>query len=144
MALASLFGGLALANARLGAVHGFAAPLGGKIRAPHGAICAQLLPYVMEANIKALMERDPDSAALKKYEDIARIITGKDSAKVQDGVFWVKALCNDLNIPPLSEIGLKQEHVQEVVADALASSSMKGNPTTLTAAELADILKKAM
>src|SRR5215213_8761925 len=54
MALGSLFGGLALANAGLGAVHGFAGPIGGMFSAPHGAVCAALLPFVMAANLKAL------------------------------------------------------------------------------------------
>ncbi len=57
MALAALFGGIALANARLGAVHGFAGVLGGATGQAHGAICARLLPFVMEANIRAVGER---------------------------------------------------------------------------------------
>jgi alcohol dehydrogenase class IV len=64
MAVAGLFGGLALANAGLGAVHGFAGPIGGSFAAPHGAICAALLPHVMAANIRALRQRAPDSAAI--------------------------------------------------------------------------------
>ncbi len=54
MALVSLFGGLALANAKLGAVHGFAGPIGGIFPAPHGAVCARLLAVVMEVNLRAL------------------------------------------------------------------------------------------
>ena len=77
MALASLLGGLALANAGLGAVHGFAAPIGGMFPAPHGAVCAALLPHVMAANIRALRERAPESAALARYETVARLLTGK-------------------------------------------------------------------
>ena len=57
MALVSLLGGLALANAKLGAVHGFAGVLGGMYDAPHGGVCAALLPPVMAANITALRER---------------------------------------------------------------------------------------
>ena len=65
LALASLFGGLCLANAGLGAVHGFAAPLGGMFAAPHGAVCAALLPAVLRVNLRALAARAPDSPALR-------------------------------------------------------------------------------
>jgi len=70
MALAALFSGLALANAGLGTVHGFAGPLGGMLPAPHGALCGLLLPHVMEANVHALKTRVPDRrpwAAMGKW-----------------------------------------------------------------------------
>ncbi len=54
IALSSLCGGLALANAKLGAMHGFAGPIGGMFDAPHEAVCARLLPLIMEANVRAL------------------------------------------------------------------------------------------
>src|SRR4026209_2872477 len=88
MALASLFGGLALANAGLGAVHGFAGPLGGMLHAPHGALCARLLPFVMEANIRALETRQPEHPALGRYFEIAQILTGEKEATALDGVKW--------------------------------------------------------
>jgi alcohol dehydrogenase class IV len=73
MALASLFGGLALANAGLGAVHGFAAPICGMFPAPHGATCAALLPHVIAANVHALRARQADGPALARYaEQIGR------------------------------------------------------------------------
>src|SRR6202007_1073977 len=80
MALASLFGGLALANAGLGAVHGFAGPVGGMFNAPHGLVCGILLPFVVDANIKALQLRSPDSQALKRYDEIGRLLTGSSQA----------------------------------------------------------------
>src|SRR5690348_5258990 len=58
MCWAALLGGLALANAGLGAVHGFAAPLGGMFSAPHGALCAAVLPHAMKVNVEALCARD--------------------------------------------------------------------------------------
>src|SRR5581483_3978724 len=64
MSFASLLGGLALANAGLGAVHGFAAPVGGMFDAPHGAICAAVLPHGIEANLQALRTRMPDQPSL--------------------------------------------------------------------------------
>ena len=108
MALASLFGGMALANAKLGAVHGFAGPLGGLFPAPHGVICARLLPYVMEANVRALQAREPDSPTLARYDEVAQILTGRSTAQAAEGVIWVQDLCEALNVPPLSGFGLRE------------------------------------
>ncbi len=143
MALAALFSGLALANAKLGAVHGFAGPLGGMISAPHGVICARLLPFVCEANVQALHSREPSSAALGRYDEAARILTGKDLARAADGVEWIQELCKALTVPPLTEFGLKKEDFPTVVAKAQKSSSMKGNPIQLTDDELMSILEKS-
>jgi len=144
MSLASLFGGLALANAKLGAVHGFAGPLGGMIHAPHGVICARLLPFVMEANIKALQTRAPHSPALARYDIIAQIITGDVKAKADDGVEWVQRLCSELDVPSLATLGLKEQDLPKVVEKARKASSMKGNPVELSVQELKEVLEKAM
>ena len=144
MALAGLFGGLALANAGLGAAHGFAGPLGGMFPAPHGAICARLLPLVMEANIRALRERSPSSIALSRYREAAAIITGNWDSTAEDGINWIKNLCRDLAIPPLSDFGIKPDNIPTVVAKAENSSSMKGNPVELNEEELAGILSRAI
>src|SRR5208282_3470131 len=98
MAVASLFGGLALSNAGLGAVHGFAGPIGGSFPAPHGAICAALLPHVMAANIRALRERAAVDDALRRYDEVARLLTGDSGAIADDGVKWVRKLVGDLQI----------------------------------------------
>jgi alcohol dehydrogenase class IV len=143
MALASLFGGLGLANAKLGAVHGFAGPLGGMFSAPHGVICARLLPFVMEANVRALLSREPDSPALVRYGQIAQLLTGKSAAKASDGVEWIQELCVALKVPALSEFGLTKEHFPKAVAKSQKSSSMKGNPIELTDDELLEILSQA-
>ncbi|MGQ9787550.1 MAG: iron-containing alcohol dehydrogenase, partial [Anaerolineae bacterium] len=144
MALVSLFGGLALANAGLGAVHGFAAPLGGMLQAPHGAICARLLPFVMEVNIRALRTRQPDHYALPRYDEIARILTGNPQATAADGIAWVHELCRSLKIPPLSTYGLTQNDIPHVVERGAAASSMKGNPIPLTPEEMTEILTRAL
>jgi len=143
MALASLFSGLALANAKLGAVHGLAGPLGGLIAAPHGVICARLLPYVMHANVNALLSREPYSPALARFDDIAQILTGNLAAKALDGLTWVRNLCSALKLPPLDELGLNEKDFPAIVADSRKSSSMKGNPVELTDDELIEVLKKA-
>lgn len=143
MALASLFSGLALANAKLGAVHGLAGPLGGLIAAPHGLICARLLPHVMNANVNALLDRNPQSPALARFDDIARILTGSPSAKALDGLAWVRNLCSALKVPPLGDFGLNEKDFPSIAVDSRKSSSMKGNPVELTDSELIEVLKKA-
>jgi alcohol dehydrogenase class IV len=142
MALTSLFGGLALANAKLGTVHGFAGVMGGMYpAAPHGVICARLLPHVMEANVRALQMRQPDSPALKRYEDVAQLLTGQVTATTADGVAWVQDLCRSLSVPALTEFGLTEADVPEIVSKTQKASSTKGNPIVLTTEELTDILQ---
>ncbi|GIV79332.1 MAG: alcohol dehydrogenase [Litorilinea sp.] len=148
MALASLCGGLALANARLGAVHGLAGVLGGMFPIPHGVICARLLPLVMEVNLRALAQRQPDSPIRARYDEVARILTGNPAADAADGVAWVEALCADLQVPSLGAPnwtpGLGVADIPAVVEKAQRSSSMKGNPLPLTDEELAEILSRAL
>ena len=144
MAMASMFGGLALANAGLGAVHGFAGPIGGMFPAPHGAVCAALLPHVMAANIRALRERDERSRALSRYDQIAQICTGNGHATADAGVGWVRQLVADLQIPPLRVYGIQTGHITDVVAKATDASSMKANPIALTSEELSETLRLAL
>ncbi len=143
MSLASLFSGLGLANARLGAVHGFAGPLGGMYSAPHGVICARLLPFVMEANVQALRKRNTTSPALAKYDEAARLLTGSSSALATNAVTWVRELCLALKVPSLARFGLKQQDFETIAAKAKKSSSMKGNPVELTDDELLNIIRQA-
>ncbi len=140
MAAASLMGGLALANAKLGAVHGFAGVLGGTYGLPHGAICARLLPFVMTANIAALEARSTDDPALARYRAVARILTANPSATAMDGVQWVARLCDDLQIPPLA-IDHSPAALDAVVAGAKRASSIKGNPVELPDDVLRQILR---
>jgi alcohol dehydrogenase class IV len=144
MALAGLFGGLALANSGLGAVHGLAAPLGGAFPIPHGTVCARLLPFVMETNLRALRARSNDSSALVRYEEIARLLTGRPSAQAYEGPAWVHSLCSELSIPPLSAFGLAETDFCAIAEKALQSSSMKGNPVQLTSDDLAELLARAL
>jgi len=144
MAVASLFGGLALANAALGAVHGFAAPIGGMFPAPHGAVCAVLLPHVMDVNLRALRERAPGSDALQRFEEIARILTGRAAATAEEGVQWVRGLCAALQIPPLRTYQIAQSDLPTLCDKAAAASSMKGNPIKLTGEEMREILERAL
>lgn len=144
MALTSLLGGLALANAKLGAVHGFAGVLGGMYDAPHGAICAALLPPVIEANIKALDEREPENPALRRYEYAAQFLLFDRSATAQDAMEWISETSDRFGIPGLGAYGVRADDFDDIVAKSSAASSMKGNPVTLSAEELKAILAAAL
>ncbi len=143
MALASLLGGLALANAGLGVVHGFASPLGGGWKAPHGALCAALLPHGMAANVTALQARAPQHPTLERYAAIARLLTGRNEADAEDGIDWVRALCAELNVPPLRAWGIAEADLPGVVEKAAHASSMQANPIQLTSEELIAVLTAA-
>lgn len=144
LALASLFSGLALANAGLGAVHGLAAPIGGMFTAPHGAVCAALLPHVMAANLHALRSRTPDAEALRRFDEIAARLTGDAAAPAEAGIAWVKKLCAELKIPRLSRYGVRESDLAAIAGKAAQASSMQANPIRLTQEELLAILAAAL
>lgn len=146
MCLVSLFGGLALANARLGAVHGLAGPIGGMFPAPHGAVCARLLPVVVEANLRSLRSRVPESLALRRYAEMEEAVRFSflDIGLGFDGlVNWLHALIEKLQIPPLRRYGISPADFPAIVAQAQKASSMKGNPVPLTDDELTAVLQQA-
>lgn len=141
MALASLYGGLALANAGLGAVHGFAAPIGGMFPAPHGAVCACLLPGVMRMNMAAA-RRDNAGSVLARYDEAARLLTNSPTAKGEDGARFVAELRERLSIPRLREFSIERANLPEIAVKAAHSSSMKANPIVLSQEELVGILEE--
>ena len=143
MAMASMLGGMALANVKLGAVHGFAGPLGGMYPIPHGAVCACLLPAVMEVNIAALKEKKMEKQLLK-FNEVARILTQNNFAVADDGVIWVKEMVKKLKIPSLSDFHLSHDSFPELIEKAQNSSSMKGNPVELEYEKLYEILNKSL
>ena len=144
MSWAALLGGLALANAGLGAVHGFAAPVGGMFPAPHGAVCAAVLPHAMAVNVRVLRERAAESDALRRYGEVARLLTGRAHATAEDGVEWIAQLCRRLEIPPLRAYGVSESDIPGLVEKAAHASSMKGNPIVLSAPELREIITRAI
>jgi alcohol dehydrogenase class IV len=139
MALCSLMGGLALANAKLGAVHGFAGVLGGMTQAPHGAICAALLAPVCRAN---LARADARTAA--RFADAARWLTGSPAATAEDGIGWIEHTVAALGIPGLAALGLAEDQFADVADGAARASSMRGNPVDLTHEELVTVLRAAL
>ena len=144
LALASLCGGLCLANAGLGAVHGFAAPVGSMLGAPHGAVCAALLVPCLEVNLRALRGRAPEHPALARFRDLAGWLTGRADAMPEEGIAWIADLCRTLRVPGLAHYGMTAEAVPALVERAKSASSMRGNPIVLTDAELAEIAGRAL
>jgi len=137
MSLCALFGGMSLANAKLGTVHGFAGVVGGVVDVPHGMACAAFLAPVVEANVRALRARQPDSPALARYEEAARLLTGDPSASIVDGVGWLRETVARLAVP---RIPLDPGQADAVVARVGKASSTQGNPVVLTDDELHAIL----
>ena len=144
MSLASLLSGLALANAGLGIVHGFAGPIGGMFAAAHGAVCAALLPHGMRVNVQVLRRRAPESEALRRFDEIAGMLTGRTSARAEDGIEWVCGICGELNIPLLRSCGISSEDIPGLAEKASRASSTKGNPVQLSPDEMGDVLKQAL
>jgi MFS family permease len=142
--VARILSGTGHVNAGLGAVHGFAGPIGGMFSAPHGEICAALLPDVMEMNLRALREREPNSYAIRRYYHVAGLLTENHNATSNTGIEWIRRLVSDFKIPRLGSHGIKPGHIPEIVKNAKNASSMKANPIALTEAELAEILQRAL
>lgn len=144
MSFASLMGGISLANAGLGAVHGFAGPIGGMFDAPHGAVCACLLPIITKVNIAALKKREPDSPALERYAAAARLLTGSSAAQIEDGMNWLFQIRAELRIANLSAYGITKSDIPGLVEKAQNASSMKTNPVKLLPEEMTAILLEAL
>ena len=147
MALCSLLGGMALANAKLGAVHGLAGVIGGTADVPHGLACAAVLVPVVEANVRALRSGasgGADRDRLGRYTEAARLLTGNPAASVEDGLAWIRETLTLLNVPGLAAFGLGPQHVGGIAAKALTSSSMQGNPVPLSRDDLEAILLQAL
>ena len=144
MACAALMSGIALANAGLGVVHAFAAAIGGAFAAPHGAVCAALLPHGMSANIRALRATEPAGPVLQRYAAIARIVTGSADATPEDGVEAVRLLVRDLAIPGLAAYGITAQCLDGLCAKAARASSMKANPVELSPGQLREVLEQAL
>jgi alcohol dehydrogenase class IV len=144
MSMCSLLGGMALANAKLGAVHGLAGVIGGTAAVPHGVACAALLAPVIEANVRALRSAPAGRAALDRYAEVAGVLTGDPAAAVEDGLAWIQDTVALLEIPRLGAFGLSAKDADEVATKAAASSSMQGNPVMLSHGDLRAILLRAI
>jgi len=144
MCLASFFGGLALSNAKLGAVNGIAGTFGGMFPSPHGAVCGRLLPAVMEVNIASLKRHLPESGSLSRYHEIGQMVASDRQASAEDGAAWVKKLCERLKMPTLGIYGVSENDFADIIRQSQKASSMKGNPIRLKNEELYGILQKVL
>jgi alcohol dehydrogenase class IV len=125
-------------------VHGFAAPIGGLFPAPHGAVCAALLPHVLRANLAALRSRAVTHPALARFDEVAKLLTGDAAAGGEDAIAFCETLSRTLAIPPLAAWGIHHEHVEEIAQKAAVASSMKANPIPLTHPQLVAVLTAAL
>jgi alcohol dehydrogenase class IV len=144
LALASLFGGLCLANSGLGAVHGLAGAIGARLSAPHGAVCAAVLAASVAVNLRALRDRAPDHPALARLTEVATVLTGEPDARPEDAISWLDDLTTALAIPGLAGYGLQESEMAAVVAAAQRASSMRANPIPLTDAEVREIVTRSL
>ncbi len=129
--------GIALANARLGAVHGFAHPVGAFYSLPHGMVCAILLPWVIEYNL---------DVAAPKYARLARALdvtapASSDECAARDFLAYVRELNARLGIPAkLGEVGLERDRIDEIVKHTLPSGSLAANPKDVPEEDLKAML----
>ena len=144
MSVASVAGGIALANAKLGAVHGLAGVIGGTADVPHGMACAALLAPVIEANVQALNAENPAHPALGRYTEVARLLTGTPTASIEDGLAWIHETVTLLAVPGLASFGIRPQDAADVAARAAASGSMRGNPVSLAPGDLRAVILQAL
>lgn len=140
LAHVSLFGGMALANAGLGVVHGIAGPLGGLSGAPHGAICGALLPAGIAANGEHAVEAEHRARIARVTGWIADVFnTSSDQAlRVFQG--WIA----ENGLPGLSFLGVTREQVVAAAEAAASSSSMKANPVVLSRETVENVMWQSM
>jgi alcohol dehydrogenase class IV len=144
LALASLFGGMCLANSGLGAVHGLAAAAGARLSAPHGAVCAAVLAATVAVNLRALRDRAPGHPALPRLFEIATLLTGEPDASPEDAIAWLQRLTTALAIPGLATYGLDNPEIGALVTAAQRASSMRANPIELSDAEVTEIVTTSL
>jgi len=143
MAVTSLLGGLSLANAKLGAVHGLAGVIGGRVPAAHDAICAALLGATVEINVRSLHARQPNAPALAKYREAAAALTGYGDASIADGVDWIRATVAEFGVSGLTRLGVPDADFETIAAESAVASSTAGNPIRLSEDELVEILERS-
>jgi alcohol dehydrogenase class IV len=142
LSFGSLCSGMALNNAGLGAVHGFAAALGGMYHAAHGAICARMLAPVLRTNLAAL-RRTGDERSLATFTTISNAVCDRPESSAEELPEAIEDLVVQLSIPRLRDIGVQAADFEEIVRRTQNASSTRGNPVPLTAEELRRALEAA-
>ncbi len=140
MAYAALVSGIVLANAGLGAIHGFASAIGGFLPIPHGVICGTLMAAGNRVTLRRLRRTNENPLALEKYSRLGRLFTEKDKAPpalYQDlFIAELERLTDELVIPSLGHYGINQTHLDTI----LAQSGNKYNPAALDQEEMREML----
>lgn len=147
MLYASSMSGLTLANAGLGSVHGLASPLGAYFPIPHGVVCGTLLYEATRTNITAMIKREPDNSALKKYAQAGRLMTSQaglnDQAALQALLDLLKSWSVTLEMPILSDYGVTESDIHKIIAN-ISGGSMAGNPIRLTEKEIEKLIQSRL
>jgi alcohol dehydrogenase class IV len=143
MSLAATLSGLALANAKLGAVHGLAAALGGLLPAPHGIVCGIMAAPIFTLTVNRLRQSDPDCEPLHRYQQLAAMATGTPTARAEGFPIWIAALVRSAGLPRLRDLGVTTDLIPQIAESAVRSSSTKGHPTVLTARDFQGLLTLA-
>ena len=144
MHVAALEAGIAFSNSSVALVHGMARPIGAYFQKPHGISNSALLPYVMEWSL---------AGALERYAEIARALgvdtTGlSEMEAAQRAVAEVRAICQDLQIPGLTGLGIDPDKLMALAPtmarDGLDSGSPGNNPRVPTADEIVELYRQAL
>jgi alcohol dehydrogenase len=140
MALASLISGMAFNNAFLGLTHSIGAALSGYVHVSHGIAISLLLPYVMEYNAIACLEKYCN-IAVALGEKVGNKTLRESALAAAQSVF---ELVGDVNLPQhLSELGVKEDNLPDIARNALGHGMVKMNPRKPNEAEILSILHKA-
>ncbi|MDR1215001.1 MAG: iron-containing alcohol dehydrogenase [Propionibacteriaceae bacterium] len=142
LALASLLSGLCLANAKLGAAHGIAAPAGGLLGAPHGAITAAVMPAVCRHNLAAARAGQAPRAVEERYAEVGYLLTGRRTPEA--GIEWFAQTAALLGVEGLASYGLTEAQIPALAEASARSSSSKGNPVSLTPSDFEAILTESL
>ncbi len=140
LALGSVYGGMCLGPVNTAAVHALAYPLGSEFKVPHGLSNALLLPYVMEYNLEASVD---------KFAQIARVLGSKDGSTLKEtaenGIVKIKEIMKECNIPEkLSDINIPEEAIENMAKGAFeVKRLLNNNIKELKLEDIVDIYKKA-
>ncbi|ABO50786.1 iron-containing alcohol dehydrogenase [Desulforamulus reducens MI-1] len=141
MAMASLQAGLAFSNAILGATHAMTHQVDGLLDLHHGETNGILLPHVMEFNMISCGEKFINIA-----EAMGVQITGLGKWKsAEKGICAVRKLLRDIEIPEhLAQVGMKEEYIQKLSANAVKDACLVTNPRDCSVEQIEALYRKAL
>jgi len=141
MSFAALLSGICLANAGLGAVHGFSSAVGAIYEVPHGIVCGTLMAKANEVNVRALRRDRSADRALARYSEMGKIVLGEEGRTEDyyiDGfIDYLFRLTDELRLPPLGRFGVMKADIPGICMN----TDLKNNPVKLTQEELAEIVE---